>query len=59
MRTRVVSLAHVRASGLTRPRFREKMSVSAKKNLVKKENGMRKVKYVKPGVVGGSSVHPC
>ena len=23
------------------------------------EGGMRKVKYVKPGVVGGSSVHPC
>ena len=20
---------------------------------------MRKIKYVKPGVVGGSSVHPC
>ena len=24
-----------------------------------KEDAMRKVKYVKPGVVGGSSVHPC
>jgi hypothetical protein len=24
-----------------------------------KEGAMRKVKYVKPGVVGGSSVHPC
>ena len=23
------------------------------------ENDMRKVKYVKPRVVGGSSVHPC
>ncbi len=25
----------------------------------REEIGMRKVKYVKPGVVGGSSVHPC
>ena len=24
-----------------------------------KEDVMRKVKYIKPGVVGGSSVHPC
>jgi hypothetical protein len=24
-----------------------------------KEVVMRKIKYVKPGVVGGSSVHPC
>jgi hypothetical protein len=23
------------------------------------EESMRKIKYVKPGVVGGSSVHPC
>jgi hypothetical protein len=23
------------------------------------EKVMRKVKYVKPGIVGGSSVHPC
>jgi hypothetical protein len=23
------------------------------------EDVMRKVKYVKPGIVGGSSVHPC
>jgi hypothetical protein len=24
-----------------------------------KEEKMRKIKYVKPGVVGGSNVHPC
>jgi len=27
--------------------------------MLPKEDAMRKVKYVKPGVVGGSSVHPC
>jgi hypothetical protein len=38
--------------------FGEKIDVGMRK-LTWEENVMRKVKYVKPGVVGGSSVHPC
>jgi hypothetical protein len=40
--------------------FGEKMMQDMRK-LHYRQGGsqMRKIKYVKPGVVGGSSVHPC
>lgn len=33
--------------------------IMGEKRINPEEERMRKVKYVKPGVVGGSSVHPC
>ena len=38
--------------------FGEKITGGMRKHPLE-ENVMRKIKYVKPGVVGGSSVHPC
>jgi len=47
-----------RADWLDKPRH-ERKNVVELGNEPSKEDGMRKMKYVKPGVVGGSSVHPC
>ena len=39
--------------------FGEKIPVDVLETPLRGRMDMRKIKYVKPGVVGGSSVHPC
>jgi hypothetical protein len=43
---------------LTFAPFGEKIAPEMRHHL-EEENVMRKVKYAKPRIVGGSSVHPC